>query len=98
VHLRKGEVMDNRLEASVFIPDYDGELFVEFTYYAGAPGKMYLNNGDPGYPDEPSEIEIESVSTTRGGPDLCSLLTAQAIEDIEEACALDAEDRREWNE
>lgn len=90
--------MDNKREAAVYIADYDGELFVEFSYYAGAEGKNYLSNGDPGYPDEPSEVEIESVATVKGGPDLCSLLTAQAIEDIEEACALAAEDKEEWNE
>ncbi len=28
-------------------------------YAAGRPAVMYLRNGDPGYPDEPAEIEWE---------------------------------------
>lgn len=28
-------------------------LRVEYEYSPGRPGRMYLRNGDPGYPDEP---------------------------------------------
>jgi cysteinyl-tRNA synthetase len=34
------------------------EVQVDYTYSAGRPGKMYMPNGDPGYPDEPAEAEI----------------------------------------
>lgn len=27
----------------------------------GSPGRMYLPNGDPGYPDEPGEFEMEEA-------------------------------------
>ena len=37
------------------------EVQVDYTYSAGRPGKMYLRNGDPGYPDEPAEVEILNV-------------------------------------
>ena len=40
-----------------------GEQDVEVSYYysPGRPGRMYMPNGDPGYPDEPAELEILSV-------------------------------------
>lgn len=34
------------------------EVQVDYTYSPGRPGKMYMPNGDPGYPDEPAEVEI----------------------------------------
>ena len=37
------------------------ELEVEGHYSPGRPGRMYLRNGDPGYPDEPPTFEIERV-------------------------------------
>ncbi len=37
------------------------EVQVDYTYSAGRPGKMYMPNGDPGYPDEPAEAEILNV-------------------------------------
>ena len=37
------------------------EISVDYTYSAGRPGKMYLRNGDPGYPEEPAEVEIVNV-------------------------------------
>jgi hypothetical protein len=39
--------------------DVDAE--VSFTYSAGRPGRNYMPNGDPGYPDEPAELDIVSV-------------------------------------
>ena len=39
----------------------DHEVQVDYTYSAGRPGKMYLRNGDPGYPEEPAEVEIVNV-------------------------------------
>jgi len=37
------------------------DVEVSYAYSPGRPGKMYLRNGDPGYPDEPAELEILSV-------------------------------------
>ncbi len=37
------------------------EVQVDYTYSPGRPGKMYMPNGDPGYPDEPAEVEILNV-------------------------------------
>ena len=37
------------------------EVQVDYTYSAGRPGKMYMPNGAPGYPDEPAEVEIVTV-------------------------------------
>jgi hypothetical protein len=31
------------------------------TYTPGSPAVMYLSNGDPGYPADPSEFEVDSV-------------------------------------
>jgi len=39
----------------------EAEIIVDYTYRARRPGKMYLPNGDPGYPDEPAEVEIMNV-------------------------------------
>ena len=37
------------------------ELRVEGVYIPFRHGKMYMSNGDPGYPDEPAEFEITKV-------------------------------------
>ncbi len=37
------------------------EVTITATYSVGRPGKMYLKNGDQGYPDEPPEVEVESI-------------------------------------
>jgi hypothetical protein len=43
----------------------DNEYWAEFDYTPGRPGKMYLSNGDPGYPDEPEEITLIRVFGSR---------------------------------
>lgn len=74
-------------------------LEVEGHYSPGRPGRMYLSNGDPGYPSEPPEFEIERVSVSAcdaSGPglDLTELLeevgaldfiAVKALEKIEDA-------------
>ena len=37
------------------------DVQVDFEYHPAVPGRMYMRNGDPGYPDEPAEVEILSV-------------------------------------
>lgn len=41
-------------------PDLGAEVDVRITfeYRPGRPAKMYLRNGDPGYPADPDEIEF----------------------------------------
>jgi hypothetical protein len=46
---------------------YDTEMEVNYNFIKGIPAKMYLANGDPGYPEEPAEIEILSIKCE----DLC---------------------------
>jgi hypothetical protein len=38
------------------------EVEVGFAYSPRIPGRMYMKNGDPGYPEEPSTIEILSIT------------------------------------
>ena len=48
-------------QTEVCIFGTDATAVVKFTYTPGSPGKMYLRNGDPGYPEEPAEVEIDEV-------------------------------------
>lgn len=55
---------------------YNGVTFeVEFNATPGSPGRMYLANGDPGYPEEPAEIEILSIKLEGNDQDLCELFS-----------------------
>ncbi len=38
------------------------DVEVSYSYSPGRPGRMYMRNGDPGYPDEPAEVEILLVN------------------------------------
>jgi len=38
------------------------EVDIHYSYTGGYPAVMYLPNGDPGYPEEPAEIEVLAVS------------------------------------
>ena len=42
--------------------DYEYDVDVTYSYSPRIPGRMYLGNGDPGYPEEPAEVEILSVT------------------------------------
>jgi len=47
--------------------DVEVELEIELTVnYMGCPAVMYLPNGDPGYPEEPSEYEVKLERVTIG--------------------------------
>jgi hypothetical protein len=46
---------------------YGTEMEVNYNFIAGRPVKMYLANGDPGHPEDPTEIEILSIKCE----DLC---------------------------
>jgi len=45
-------------------PDDDSAVKVEIHYHyiPGHPAVMYLSNGDPGYPEEPADVEIFAVA------------------------------------
>ena len=52
----------------------DVELEIQFSYTPGRPAVMYLPNGDPGYPADPAEVDIEEihvwgVDVTKSVPD-----------------------------
>lgn len=37
------------------------DVTIRYTFTPGRPGKMYLKNGDPGYPADPCEVDIDEV-------------------------------------
>ncbi len=41
------------------------EFEVEFDYSVGRPAVMYLKNGDPGYPEEPAELDVTFFSLNK---------------------------------
>jgi len=43
------------------IMDTEVSFLVSYSYSPGRPAVMYLRNGDPGYPADPAEIEIEKI-------------------------------------
>ena len=58
---------------------------VEYDYSPFLKGRWTLSNGDPGYPDEPAELEITSVLIE--GYDWYDLLTPKAFDLItDEIC------------
>lgn len=40
-------------------------MVVSFDHEPGRPGRMYLSNGDPGYPDEPASVDITDTRFER---------------------------------
>ena len=42
------------------------KLTIKGTYSAGKPGRSYMPNGDPGYPDDPADFDIHEISDTTG--------------------------------
>jgi hypothetical protein len=57
---------------------------VEFTYVPARPGRMYLSNGDPGYPPEESEVDLVSVTHEVKGEsfDMLADLGGRAMTDL----------------
>ena len=51
---------------------------IEFRIWPGRPAVMYLRNGDPGYPEDPAELEVLSVKDS--GTDLTDRY-AETLED-----------------
>lgn len=40
----------------------EDEQTISFEFRAGRPAVMYLRNGDPGYPADPDELEVLSIT------------------------------------
>lgn len=49
------------LRTTVWCDSVKAHVEVEFIYHPGRPERWYLNNGDPGYPADPPEVEILSA-------------------------------------
>ena len=58
------------------------DIDIEYYYEPFVPGRMYMSNGDPGYPDEGGEFYIEKAFI--GGQDVTELLEDK-LESIAEA-------------
>lgn len=81
------------MTSKLYVPDFDNPLYVTFNYYKGSPGHMYMRNGDPGDPPEPSEIEMLSIHLDefKVGPAIISLIDSSIISFIEEQLYLEME-------
>jgi hypothetical protein len=66
----------------ITLPLTDLEVKVNFTFTPGRPGKMYLRNGDPGYPDDPAEVELLEVIV--GEDNIIDALSDKVVEMIED--------------
>ena len=60
--------------------DWEDEQEITFEFRAGRPAKMYLRNGDPGYPADPDEIEFVSISPGAGDAGVFSDLAQAQLE------------------
>ncbi len=58
------------------------EVDVDGTYHPSDPGKWTLSNGDPGYPPEPAEYEINKVMW--GDLDITDILSEEDLDYITE--------------
>lgn len=83
----------------VHISDFDDPLYVDFDYSRGQKSVHTLRNGDPGQPDEPSEVTVNAVRFIREiGDDASSILTKAAHKEIEEECYHLAVNKEEYLE
>jgi hypothetical protein len=74
---------------------YWGELDITVTgdYRAGVKGRLYLKNGDPGYPDEPEEFEITKIEHL--GKDITDQVPIEDYDGIEERCIVKINEEKE---
>lgn len=69
------------------------DVEVGYNYTPGCPGKMYYANGDPGYPEEPAEVEIVSIKEAETGREIQDEELAEGeLERLNEGCFEYAED------
>jgi len=58
------------------------DLYIEYEWSEYIPEKMYLSNGDPGYPAEGGDFDIYAVLV--GEIDIIGLLSDKTISEIAE--------------
>ena len=62
--------MTHTYEINLERPDDDGyrevKVTVHYRYTKGLPEVPFLRNGDPGYPEEPAELEVIRVVDAEG--------------------------------
>ena len=56
------------------------EIDIKYYYEPFTPGRMYMDNGDPGYPDEGGEFYIKQAWI--GNQDVTELLGENKLEEI----------------
>lgn len=61
----------------ITIPFGNTEATITGTYYPGIPARMYLANGDPGYPEEYPDFDIETFEV--GGEDILEQVSAMFL-------------------
>jgi hypothetical protein len=80
-HINDGDFEEFTHEFSLALSDLEcsGE-------YSFSPGRMYMSNGDPGYPDESSfdDFSIEEVSILGKKIDITDCLTSKVLAKLEE--------------
>ncbi len=54
------------------------DALVQAKFHPGRPGCNYMPNGDPGYPDDPPEVEV--ISVIHNGIDYTSLVEESLVE------------------
>ena len=69
------------------------DLWVTYTCTPGTPDVYYLRNGDPGYPGDPPEMEIESIKWAKTPPG-----TAPVWHEIKDEALFDLLCNDEWLE
>ena len=62
------------------------EVEAAFAYYPGCEMRMYLPNGDPGYPAEPAEAELQSAFIGLGDQkiNIAGLLSPDEVGNLED--------------
>ena len=62
------------------------EVEAAFAYYPGCEMRMYRPNGDPGYPAEPAEAELQTAFIGLGEEktDIGDLLSPDEVGDLED--------------
>lgn len=67
------------------------EVTIKGSHVPGVRGLRTLPNGDPGYPDEPAETEVEDVTRDDTGESVLSKLTKEQVEEAETLLADEAD-------
>ena len=69
------------MRGSTYI-EYKGTILeIEYDYSPGTPDVWYLPNGDPGYPGDPPEMDIEAIKIC--DINIYELLSQEVIEAID---------------